>query len=170
MINQKVPKCLEKPDVSGWLFSKRIFGNDRIAGVNLDIISPTYSDITIYKHPTKGRFFFELLKCDASQIVTPWTSHPNKYWNLPGRKNKFVALWNMIQDFKKDVNANLILINYADKDTEHEDKIGIIHVYTMDNNGIKDPLVADQWSFQEFKTWMRNLNAECSRSLPTIQQ
>lgn len=59
-------------------------------------------------------------------MVTPNSSHPNKYWHKNSRK--FIALWKAT----KDLNATLYLVNYAKLGTKHENKITAIKVLEID--------------------------------------
>jgi hypothetical protein len=50
------------------------------AAVNLD---------RIQKRKADGRYIiFEYLLCEQTQTVTPYSSHPNRYWNK--NKHKFI--------------------------------------------------------------------------------
>ena len=78
-------KTLGHDDTSGFEFVKEALGENVTAAVNFD---------RLQKHPEKGYIIFEMLKCEKSQNVTPYTSHPRRYWNK--NANKFLALWNAI--------------------------------------------------------------------------
>lgn len=114
-------KKLLHDDSSGFNFAKEMLGDDPTAAINFD---------RIQKHPKKGYIIFEYLLCDEKQLVDPYTSHPKRYWHK--NKRKFISLWQLT----KDLNAILYLVNYAKKGTKSEDKILIIKVISMDQNGI----------------------------------
>lgn len=102
-----------------------------------------------------GYIIFEFLLTDESQVVTPNTSHPNKYWHKNSRK--FISLWAAT----KDLNATLYLVNYAKLGTPHANKITAIKVLEIDNElGITKEQKKD-FSREEFGVWFRKLNAEC---------
>lgn len=110
-------KPLGHNDSSGFEFVKRVLGNNPTAAINFD---------RLQYHPIEGYIIFELLKCEASQTVTPYTSHPRRYWNK--NTSKFLALWRAKQDF----NAKLYLVNYAEEGTKYADQVLVIEVLDMD--------------------------------------
>lgn len=138
-------KPLGHGDESGFEFSKEMLGDDCTAAINFD---------RLQKHPQTGYIMFEYLLCEESQKVTPYTSHPNRYW----KKNaaKFLALWQT----KLDFNATLYLVNYAKKGTKAENEVLLIKVLDMDEMGItKDERT--QYTRTGFSEWFRSLNEEC---------
>lgn len=130
---------------SGFLFAQEMLCGDKTAAVNFD---------RLQKHPVRGYIIFEYLLCEEGQTVTPYTSHPRRYWEK--NKMKFLSLWRVA----KSLNATLYLVNYAKKGTLHEDEILLIHVLDMDENGIKE-LPPQKGTRKEFSTWFRKLNREC---------
>jgi len=52
------------------------------------------------------------------------------------------------------------LVNYAKKGTQHEDKILLIEVINLDDEGIKDENVT-KMTRQQFKEFFRKVNSEC---------
>ena len=107
-------------------------------------------------HPKKGYIIFEYLLCEESQSVNPHTSHPNRYWHKNSRK--FISLFKVSQDLP----AKLILVNYAKKNTKHQDKIKVIEVLSINDKGIKDEKIT-LMTRDEFKFAFRKLNLECCK-------
>jgi|HigsolmetaAR203D_1030402.scaffolds.fasta_scaffold01338_12 hypothetical protein len=138
-------KALGHDDSSGFEFAKEMLGNIPTAAINFD---------RIQKHPEKGYIIFEYLLCEEDQPrVTPYTSHPNLYWEKD--KNKFLLLWELSQK----LNATLYLVNYAKKGSKHEDEILVIKVQDMNEGGIQKEEKREM-NRQEFKHWFRQLNTE----------
>lgn len=139
-------KSLSHDDSSGFDFAQEMLQGDPTAAVNFD---------RIQKHPQKGWIIFEYLLCDEKQAVSPYTSHPNRYWNKNSRK--FISLWEVAQD----LDATLILVNYAKKGTKNEDKIKVIIVEEIDETkGITKEKTQDM-TRNRFSKWFRQLNKEC---------
>jgi len=139
-------KSLNKSDVSGFDFAKEMLCNDPTAGINFD---------RIQVHPDRGYIIFEYLLCEESQpYVTPFTSHPKRYWHKNSRK--FLSLWKIVTD----LNGTLYLVNYAKAGTSHDDEILVIEVHEMDSSGIKKE-TQTKYSRDDFSFWFRQLNKEC---------
>lgn len=138
-------KKLDHDDTSGFAFVQRALGGDVTAAINFD---------RLQKHPKYGYIIFELLKCGESQKVTPFTSHPNRYWSK--NATKFLALWRA----KLHFNATLYLVNYADEGTMYEDQVRVINVLAMDEHGITNQ-TSQELNFDQFSTWFRRMNKEC---------
>lgn len=138
-------KTLGHDDTSGFEFVKRTLGNNVTAAVNFD---------RLQKNPAGGYIIFEFLKCEEGQTVTPYTSHPNRYWNK--NASKFLSLWRARQDF----SATLYLVNYAEENTKHADEILLIEVKDMDENGITDEIVT-RYHFESFSKWFVEMNNKC---------
>ena len=119
-------KILAHSDESGFLFAQEMLNGDITAAVNFD---------RIQKHPVKGYIIFEYLLCDEKQKVSPHSSHPRKYWNKNSKK--FLSLW----EIAKALKANLYLVNYAKKNTQHSDEILIIKVIKMSAAEIEEELI-----------------------------
>ncbi len=84
-----------------------------------------------YNAGTKRWVIIEYLKCSSDQDkkgMDPTKSTPNNYWGKNSRK--FVALWNCA----KAMDADLLLINYADRGTLHEDKSRALLVTGIDES------------------------------------
>lgn len=141
-----VSKPLGIDDESGFAFVKEMLQGDITCAINFD---------RLQKHPEKGYIIFEFLLCKEAQKVTPWTSHPNRYWHKNARK--FIALFNAA----RALNATLYLVNYAKEGTAHGDKVLVIKVMEIDEQkGITKEKVS-QTSRGKFSAWFRKLNREC---------
>ena len=139
-------KALGHDDSSGFEFAQEMLAGDITAAINFD---------RIQKHPEKGYIIFEYLLCEEAQTVTPYTSHPNRYWHKNSRK--FIALWNVA----KDLDATLILVNYAKKGTKNEDKVKVIIVKEIDEKEGITQGKEFKMTRQQFSVWFRKLNKEC---------
>lgn len=149
---KKHSKELEHDDISGFEFAKELLCGDETAAINFD---------RLQKHPEKGYIIFEYLLCEEGQTVTPYTSHPKNYWHK--NKLKFVSLWRVT----KSLNATLYLVNYAKKGTEHEDKVLLIEVIDMNENGIISEKKTE-FNRSEFSKWFREINKECLSTVKGI--
>lgn len=139
-------KALTHNDDSGFEFTREMLDGDVTSAINFD---------RLQFHPEKGYIIFEYLLCDErQQYVTPHSSHPNRYWHL--NKQKFISLWQAAQKLE----ATLFLVNYAKKGTRHEDKIRVIKVLELDDNGIQKEETFE-CTREQFKNWFRKLNREC---------
>jgi hypothetical protein len=142
--NQSKP--LGHDDESGFSFVREILQGDPTYAINFD---------RLQYHPKQGYLIFEFLLCEEAQVVTPNTSHPNKYWHKNSRK--FISLWKAT----KDLNATLYLVNYAKLGTLHENKVTVIKVIEIDHTkGITREQKKD-FTRTEFAGWFRKLNSEC---------
>lgn len=139
-------KPLGNEDESGFSFVKEILKGDPTYGINFD---------RLQKHPVQGYMIFEFLLCEETQLVTPLSSHPNRYWSKNAQK--FISLFRAAQDLK----AVLYLVNYAKADTKHADKIKVIKVLEIDEaTGISSE-ENREFSREGFSDWFRNKNKEC---------
>lgn len=147
--SEKKSKALGHDDESGFEFVLEMLDGDVTAAVNFD---------RLQRHPKEGYIIFEYLLCDESQFargITPYTSHPNKYWNK--NKRKFLSLWRAALD----LDAKLYLVNYSKKGTAKEDEILLIEVFGMSVDGGLWKDKTKKMTREEFKTWFRKLNSEC---------
>ncbi|MGN1414350.1 MAG: hypothetical protein ACI4WY_08920 [Anaerovoracaceae bacterium] len=142
-------KALGHDDASGFLFAKEMLNGDVTAAVNFD---------RLMKHPREGFIIMEYLLCEEDQMekhnTTPYTSHPNKYWNK--NKRKFLSLWRAALD----LHGSLYLVNYAKKGTKFEDQILCIKVKGMNEYGIFEQ-ETKKYTRASFQAWFRALNREC---------
>lgn len=141
-------KSLRHDDESGFLFAQEMLDGDVTAAVNFD---------RFMRHPQKGFIIMEYLLCEEEQMtkhqVSPYTSHPNRYWNK--NRRKFLSLWRAALD----LHGTLYLVNYARKDTRFENEVLLLRVLSMN----EDRMYTEEkkYSRAEFQKWFRNLNREC---------
>lgn len=147
-MNDSWSKQLGHSDTSGFEFSKELLHGDKTAAINFD---------RLQKHPTLGYIMIEYLLCEESQRVTPYTSHPNRYWHK--NASKFLSLWRAACDLP----ATLYLVNYAKKGTRAEDEVLLIEVLDLDETGITREQ-QQKFTRESFSRWFRNLNAQCLTS------
>lgn len=138
-------KPLGHDDTSGFEFVKRALGKNVTAAVNFD---------RLQKDPNNGYIIFEFLKCEENQTVTPYSSHPNRYWDK--NASKFLSLWRAKQDF----NAKLFLVNYAESNTRYANEVLVIEVLDMDENGITQERQIKH-TMKSFSEWFVKLNNQC---------
>lgn len=129
--------------MSGFSLSKRALDGDPTYAINLDRIVYDKSKDTFY--------LFEYQKCEPTQFVTPWTSHPNRYWEKC--RPKYLSIWRLV----KKLNARLYVVNYADEGTPHADEVRVIEVKELNAEGIKE-CVNSQMTFRSFSEWFRRMN------------
>lgn len=130
---------------SNFEFSREMLEEDNSAAIKFDIIQ---------HHPEKGYMIFSYIPCKTEKYITPYTSHPKRYWNY--KKNELLNLWKIASDLK----AVLYLVNYAKAGTEYADEVLLIEVQDMDDNGItKENQIKHTRS--SFSKWFRQINAEC---------
>jgi hypothetical protein len=144
-------KPLNHADTSGFDFVKEMLCGDLNGG--------TDGFDRVMKHPKYGYIFFELLRVKEHQSeigITPYTSHPNKYWNTAYRK--FLSQWNLYKSV--NTKARYYLVNYAPKGEKFEDEVKLMRVKHLDiNKGLatEDHLLTRN----QFSKWLRKINAEC---------
>lgn len=138
-------KKLGHDDQSGFEFVKELLGEEFTAAINFD---------RLQKHPRYGYIMMEYLLCEEGQKVTPYTSHPNRYWNK--NATKFLSLWRA----KLDFSATLYLVNYAKRGTKATDEVLLMEVLDMDETGIIEERIT-KYTRDEFAEWFQVLNAEC---------
>lgn len=143
--HREYSKQLDHDDESGFKFSQEMLDGDITGAINFD---------RLQKHPKYGYIIFEYLLCEQKQKVTPYTSHPNRYWNK--NSMKFLSLWRAALEFE----ATLYLVNYAKKGTYYDNQILLIKVLDMDEDGIVKE-EKTKFTRNEFKDWFRKLNLEC---------
>ncbi len=136
-------KPLGHSDESGFVFAQEMLAGDYTAAINFDRIQKSI----------EGYIIFEYLLCEESQVVTPFSSHPNRYIN----KNlmKFVSLW----EISKELKAKLYLVNYAKLGTKHADEIRLLRVINMERNALQT--INYRFQRKSFSEWFRALNRAC---------
>ena len=147
--NTNFSKSLGHNDSSGFDFSQEMLQGDETFAINFD---------RIQKHPVLGYIIFEYLRCHESQSVTPYSSHPNRYFFK--NKHKFISLFNIT----KDLNAVLYLVNYAKSGTRYENQIKVMQVEDVNEFNTAAPVktIDRNMTRKEFSDWFRKLNRECS--------
>ena len=142
--SMSLSKILGNDDSSGFEFAKEMLAGDVTAAINFDRI----------QQASNGQYIiFEYLLCDEEQRVTPYTSHPRRYWHLNSRK--FTSLCQVASD----LGAVLYLVNYAKKGTRHEDEILLMEVKEWSDRGIKTQDY--KMTRLEFSEWFRKQNQAC---------
>lgn len=142
-------KELQHSDDSGFYFAKEMLAGDHTAAVNFD---------RLMFSPETGFIIMEFLLCEewqsTSRGVTPYNSHPNRYWNR--NKRKFLSLWKATLNLK----GTLYLVNYARKGTKFEEQVLLIKVLGMNKDGIT---LEERRRFtrKEFSNWFREENKKC---------
>lgn len=149
IVNPQHSKPLGTEDASAFEFVKEMLAGDATYGINFDRIQWDS------KHNCYA--IVEFLLCDEKQFVnhiTPFTSHPNRYFHKNARK--FISLWKLAQK----LGANLFLVNYSRKGTKHEDEVLLMKV--LDVNEDREPPIKTRdkrLSRREFSDWFREFNA-----------
>ena len=113
-------KPLGIDDISGFEFVKEILHGDPTYAINFDRIQ--------WDNKYNQYVIVEFLLCDEAQSVSPFTSHPNRYFLK--NKHKFISLWEISQQ----LNARLYLVNYAKNGTKYEDEVLFMFVKNVDEN------------------------------------
>jgi hypothetical protein len=146
-------KPLGHYDSNGFEFSKELLDNDSTFGVDFDRIQwdTVNNQYVIVEH----------LLCDKKQYqngITPYTSHPNRYFK--DDKWKFLTLW----DLATKLHGKLYLVNYSKKDEEFADQVLLMDVEYVDES--KKPIVKTvdtKFTRSEFSKWFRELNSRGRR-------
>ena len=137
-------KPLGHSDHSGFEMQKRALCGDSVYAINADQI--------IWDNSNKKFYVFEYQKCEATQTVNPWTSHPNRYW---GKCHlKYRSLWRIT----KKLEGTLFVINYADEGTPNADMFRVIMVKAIDDEKGITEYVTKEMLFSAFSDWFRNMN------------
>lgn len=147
-MNKITSKPLSIEDQSAFEFVKELLKGDPTYGINFDRI----------QWSTKENCYviIEFLLCDEKQFargITPFTSHPNKYFHLNSRK--FIALWTLAVK----LGAKLYLVNYSKKGTQYENEVLLLEVENV-NQTQTPPVKSKDAKFtrSEFSEWFRNMN------------
>ncbi len=143
-------KPLGSVDESGAAFAMEMLKGDPTYAINFDRIQ--------WDSDYNGYVIIELLLTDEKQVVTPYSSHPNRYFYKNSRK--FISLWEIAQD----LGAKLYLVNYAKKGTAHEDKVLLMEVQNVNKD--KQPHVETintRFTREEYSDWFRALNRRGSK-------
>lgn len=97
-------------------------------------------------------FIIEFLKFESKYPgMTPFTSHPNRYWF---NKQKFISLWNITQK----LNWRLFLINYEiTEDWKIWDRFKLMEVINLDKEKWLDTKDLNM-NLMGMKEWWKKLN------------
>jgi hypothetical protein len=141
-------KPLEFEDASAFEFVKEILAGDNTYAINFDRIQ---WDIEL-----DGYVIVEFLLCAEKQFlfgVTPYTSHPNRYFNK--NSMKFISLWKLT----KHIGAKLYLINYSKLGTKFQDQVLLMDVIDINKESSPPVKTKDtQMTRKQFSDWFRELN------------
>ena len=149
MNNPSFSKALTHIDDSALNFVIEMLNGDPTYAINFDRIQ--------WDNSNNCYVIIEYLLCDETQFskgVTPYTSHPNRYF----QKNsmKFISLWQIT----RDLGAKLFLVNYSKKGTQYDDQVLLMEVKDIDSN--KNPVVTTndrRMTRSEFSNWLREINS-----------
>ena len=141
-------KPLEIEDKSAFDFVKEMLRGDPTYGINFD---------RIQWDSAEGRYaIVEFLLCEEKQFsrgITPFTSHPNRYFQKNAQK--FISLWTLAQKLE----ADLYLVNYSKKGTEHENEVLLMKVLNVNKNETLPVKTKDTpFTRDQFSQWFRELN------------
>jgi len=146
-------KPLGFEDSSAFEFVKEMLAGDPTYAINFDRIQ--------WDAEEDRYVIVEFLLCEEAQFgrgITPYTSHPNRYFHKNAQK--FISLWTLAQH----IGAKLYLVNYAKKGTQCEDQVLVMEVLNVDPQGEKPVQTRDRRvSRTEFSRWFRALNRRGSR-------
>lgn len=150
-VSQPTPsKPLGSSDESGADFVREILAGDPTYAINFDRLQ--------FDNTEKNYIIFEFLLCEESQDqwgITPFTSHPRRYWHKNSRK--FISLWKAAQKLE----ARLFLVNYSKSGTKHAQEILVIEVLDLADTGILGEDVT-QMTRGEFAEWFRKMNRKAA--------
>ena len=88
--------------------------NDMLRGVKGNFMD---IDLIQFNTALDQYVIIELLGCEKKQfqnVVTPYTSHPNRYFSKDSKK--FIQLWKLT----RKLDALLFLVNFINKKTNHD--------------------------------------------------
>lgn len=144
-----VSKPLEVSDESGFEFVKEMLDGDPTFGINFDRIQ--------WDSEGENWVIIEYLRCHKKQFsrgITPYSSHPNRYFNKNARK--FIALWIL----KNVLNARLYLVNYAKRsENTITNQVKLMEVLKINEEGPNFVVTVDQnMNRKEFSNWLRDMN------------
>jgi hypothetical protein len=141
-------KSLSHGDESAVDFVIEMLAGDPTYAINLDRIQ--------WDNKYNCYVIIEYLLCDESQFakgVTPFTSHPNRYFHKNAQK--FISLW----ELSKALQAKLILVNYSKKGTKFEDQVLLMRVDDV-NPEQPDPVKTTNAKLtrSQYSEWFRAMN------------
>ena len=142
-------KPLEIEDTSAFEFVKELLAGEPTYAINFDRIQ--------WDAVKNCYLIIEFLLCDEKQFakcITPFTSHPNRYFKKNAQK--FLSLWRLTQQLA----AKLYLVNYAKAGTRYADEVLFMEVLSVDENNPEKPVSTRerQYTRAGFAKMFRELN------------
>ena len=155
-MNRKRAKTYSKPlgtgDASAVEFVQEMLQGDPTYGINFDRVQ--------WDSEEERYVIVEFLLCEERQFkrgVTPYSSHPNRYFNLNAQK--FISLWKLAQELE----AKLYLVNYSKSGTKYQDQVLLMEVLNVDKGRTLPVETRDtRFTRKEFSEWFRALNSRGS--------
>jgi len=152
-LNRKRAKTYSKPlgtgDESAVEFVQEMLQGDPTYGINFDRVQ--------WDSEEERYVIVEFLLCEERQFkrgVTPYSSHPNRYFNLNAQK--FISLWKLAQELE----AKLYLVNYSKSGTKYQDQVLLMEVLNVDKGRTLPVETRDtRFTRKEFSEWFRALNS-----------
>jgi len=146
-------KRLGIEDTSAFEFVKEMLQGDPTYGINFDRIQ--------WDSEEERYVIVEFLLCDEQQFsrgITPYTSHPNRYFRQNAQK--FISLWRLTQKLE----AKLYLVNYSKRGTEFENEVLLMEVLNVNERESAPVKTKDKkFTRKEFFKWFRELNLRGSQ-------
>lgn len=139
-----------RTDNSSCSFSRALLHNDVTYGFNVDTLL----------FVNNNAYIFEYLLCEEQQRVSPYTSHPNRYFYK--NSQKFISLNNL----KQALHAPLYLINYAKPGTQYEDCILFMKTLKIEPSNKKVPVLTKNKALTKIDLH-NNLSEHFNNLLPT---
>ncbi len=141
-------KPLGIEDTSAFAFVKEMLQGDPTYGINFDRVQ--------WDSQANQYVIVEFLLCDERQFsrgITPYTSHPNRYFHKNAQK--FISLWKLAQR----LGARLYLVNYSKNGTRYADQVLVMKVLNVDPQA-KPPVQTQNKRLTRsgFSKWFRELN------------
>lgn len=149
-------KILQRNDWSLVAFMEEMLGNEENYALNFDRLS--------YDFSSDKFILMEFQKVSEEKIhngVSPWESHPVRYWDRCWRK--YVVLWKAVQRLQ----ADFYIVNYCEPGLPCSNEIRVMQVFSLNRYGIR------KWSDwktdrKNFSTFLREMNARCCGSLEDL--
>lgn len=127
----------QREDNTAFSLSKSLLNSDVTNGVNFDKI--------LFDDKKQKCFILEYLLCEEIQKVSPYSSHPNKYFYK--NSQKFVTLFNI----SRILNSELFLLNYAKPFTKHAKQMLLMKVLDVKKSG-KEPVKTENYKLKSVDT------------------
>lgn len=152
-MTRKLSKPLGIEDTSSFEFVKEMLQGDPTYGINFDRVQ--------WDSEEERYVIVEFLLCAERQFrrgITPYTSHPNRYFQKNAQK--FISLWRLAQQ----LDAKLYLVNYSKSETKFENQVLLMEVLNV-NEHKRPPVQTKDKRFTRngFSKWFRELNSRGSQ-------